>query len=116
MAAATLIASTVRNEYLGAARLVTQVGAVVPLAVGKLRANYTKIDASGRLAGVPTGADDATQLAIDYTFELSRRITLYANYVNIRNRGNARFAVAAAQGLAPGPRSRGAESGISHRF
>ncbi len=113
---ATLIASTVRNEYLGAARLVTQIGAVVPLPVGKLRANYTWIGSTGTLAGVPVGADDATQLAVGYTYDVSRRTTLYATYVDLRNQGNARFAVATAQGLGAGGRSRGAETGISHRF
>ena len=47
---AKLLASTVRNQYLSAARQVTQVGVIVPISpAASVRANYTRASESGAL-------------------------------------------------------------------
>jgi len=115
-AGVTLMASAVRNTYLTASRWVTQIGGMVPVGPGRFRMNYTWANNMGSLNGSSIGKDDATQLAVGYVYDLSKRTTLYATYVNLRNQGNANFAVSTPPSVAGGQASRGTEFGISHRF
>lgn len=112
-----LQASLVRNAYRGASRLVTQVGAVVTVSgPHKLRAGYTKANASGSLGTTSVASNDATQLALGYMYDFSKRTMLYANYVDIANKGAAAFAVGTPPAAVAGRKSSGVELGISHRF
>lgn len=113
---AKLLGSVVRNQYLGASRVVTQVGVVVPFGLSAVRANFTRADASGVLDRASIDKDDATQIALGYTYNLSKRTSLYATAVNIKNKGKAAFSVGVPPAAAPGRSSRGTELGISHRF
>jgi len=109
--------SVVRNAYLGASRLVTQVGTVVTVAgLHKIKLNYTRADTSGVLGKALLDRNDATQVAIGYAYDLSKRTTLYATYAAISNKGDANFAVGTPPTASPGKRSRGTEFGISHKF
>jgi predicted porin len=109
--------SMVRNAYGGASRLVTQVGAIVPVSgPHKVKLNYTRANASGSLGSTSVAANDATQVALGYTYDFSKRTMVYATYVDIANKGAAAFAVGTPPAAAAGRNSSGAEFGISHRF
>ena len=83
--------------------------AVVPLGQHELKFKYDKV-----------GQDfNASLAAVGYTYYLSKRTWLYANYGNISNKSdNARFSVAGAAPAVAGQRQRssGAELGITHNF
>ncbi len=114
---AKLLGSTVRTQYLDATRLVTQIGVIVPVsAAAKVRVNYTRVNASGALNNVSIDKDDATQIALGYTYDLSKRTTLYATQVNLINKGKAAFSVGSPPAAVAGHMSRGTELGVSHRF
>lgn len=109
--------SVVRNAYLGASRLVTQGGAIVSVSgPHKVKFNYTRANTSGALGTTSVAANDATQLALGYTYDFSKRTMFYATYVDIGNKGAANFAVGTPPAAVAGQKSRGAEFGISHRF
>lgn len=65
-------------------------GATAPVgSVGSVRVAYSRIDQSGTLPGTQTSIDDrdAYQLAVGYTYNLSKRTALYANAARVSNRG-----------------------------
>ncbi|WP_416046781.1 porin [Cupriavidus basilensis] len=111
---AKFLGSIVRSNYIDASRLVAQVGVVVPVGqAGNVRANYTRVNESGTLNGASINQNHATQIAVGYTYEFSKRTTLYATLVSLSNAGNAAFGL----GTPPAGRLlRGAEFGMSHRF
>ena len=82
----------------------------------KVKVNYTKADTSGTLGPASVAANDATQVALGYTHDFSKRTMLYATYVDISNKGAASFGVGAPPAVVAGKKSSGTEFGISHRF
>lgn len=88
-------------------------------AVGEIRAAYTTLKANGALKALNAGAaDDATQLAVGYLHNLSKRTALYTNYSVVDNKGaGTQFSV--GNGIRPtaaGGKSSGVEVGIRHTF
>lgn len=76
---------------------------------GEFRLAYTRLSATGV-------ASDATQMALGYVHDLSKRTALYGNLARIDNKGSgARFNVGMATTL-PGGNSSGVEAGVRHSF
>jgi predicted porin len=84
------------------------VGVTVPFGPGNLIASFVHRD--DRLA--PNR--DATQLALGYTYDLSKRTTLYAAYGRIDNRNGAAYLSGNATEPGTGPRAW--DLGLRHRF
>lgn len=111
--AAKLLGILGESRYDNLKRDVLEVGALVPVGAGVIRASYVKVDAKGGAIA----ADDAHQLALGYVHNLSRRTALYTTAARVSNKGAAKFAVASAPALtAGGKTSTGYEAGIRHSF
>ncbi|MDB6001794.1 MAG: Porin [Rhizobacter sp.] len=91
---------------------VYNIGGAVPVGVGVIRLGYIKADASG--AG--TDGNDASQIALGYVHNLSKRTALYATAARVNNKGSAAYAVNASPVLAAGRDSTGYEIGMRHSF
>ena len=88
-------------------------GAAVPVGLGTIKASIARSNRSG--PGVD--ADDARQMAIGYSYLLSKRTTLYTAYSRIKNEGNAAYVTAdSSPPGAPGARSTGLQVGMNHAF
>lgn len=99
---------------------VANLGVHVPVGAGTIRASYIHVDASGRTAaGVNTDNNDASQIAIGYVHDLSKRTALYTTVARVNNKERAAFVTASSPAL-PSPNngrdSTGFEFGIRHRF
>jgi predicted porin len=88
------------------------IGGSVPLGAWEVKAAYTKVDAYG--AG--TNANDASQLALGFAYNLSKNTNLYGTYSRIANRAGASFIIAQTGGSALGGHSQGAEFGMRTSF
>ncbi|WP_174909623.1 porin [Burkholderia diffusa] len=110
----TLLGSAVRNQYLEASRLIAQAGVIVPVnPFLSFRANFTRVSESGALGKTSIDANHATQVAVGYTYALSKRTSTYGTVVRLSNKGGDAF------GFGTQPVGRllvGAELGVSHRF
>jgi predicted porin len=91
---------------------VLEIGTVVPVGVGAIRASYVHANSKGGAID----ANDADQLAIGYVHHLSKRTALYTTFARVNNKGGATFAVATPPALVTGKDSKGAEFGIRHTF
>jgi predicted porin len=107
-------------RYADAKQTSINLGALVPLGQGAVRLSYTDANASGRL---PNGAsienNDATQVAVGYVYDLSKRTALYTTLARVDNDNAANFVVDRNPALASpnnGRDSTGFEVGIRHRF
>jgi predicted porin len=80
-------------------------------ATGEIRAAYTDLKAVGV-------ANDATQVAIGYVHNLSKRTALYTNYSVVDNKGTGtKFIVGDGNAVtAPGANSSGYQFGVRHSF
>ncbi|MDD2730042.1 porin [Malikia sp.] len=87
------------------------IGASVPVGAGEVRASYASVNASG--AG--TDANDASQIALGYVHNLSKRTAVYGNYSHIDNKGAAAFGNNSLVAVA-GQNSNAVEFGIRHAF
>lgn len=93
-----------------------QIGASMPLAGGKLIANF------GQFHDQKKADADATAWGLRYDYPLSKRTTLYGGYTGIDNEAAANFSIAAGGYMSKGlegplgadPRS--AFVGVAHRF
>ncbi len=88
------------------------VGVGVPVGAGTIKASYGKVSADGT-------AFDATQVAVGYVHDLSKRTALYTHFSKIRNQAGARFAVSSTTafgGTDTKPSSTGYEFGVRHSF
>jgi predicted porin len=88
------------------------IGAAVPVGgAGSIKASFARSNRSGSDA-------DAQQLAIGYTYALSKRTTLYTAYSHIRNDGNAAYVTAPDLPPAgvPGRKAQGFQVGINQAF
>lgn len=96
---------------------VAAIGVQAPLGQGTIKALYTNVNAKGRTpAGVSIDSNDASQIAVGYVYDLSKRTGLYGTYARVNNKGNAAFVVDANPAIVAGKDSQGFEVGIRHRF
>lgn len=98
-----------RNE-VGSTRTATwMVGTQWQVGTGEWRLAYTKLKATNV-------ASDASQIAVGYVHDLSKRTSLYATVSQIDNEGSGtRFNVGLSP-VTPGGTSSGAELGVRHSF
>jgi predicted porin len=92
---------------------VTMLGLTSPAGKdGSVRLSYTQVANDS-----PARADNARQLAVGYTYNLSKRTAVYSNFSNITNDASARYktngeGIAAVSGKA----YRGIDLGVRHNF
>lgn len=88
------------------------IGMSVPFGASTFLASYI------RHTDKAVGASDANQIAIGYTYALSKRTNLYTGYSRIANDGNARFGLAtvATGGSASGTTDKLFVAGVRHLF
>jgi predicted porin len=108
------------DKYAAQSVKTYNLGASVPIGLGTLRAAYTSVNGRGNdSTGVSSNGDHATQLALTYAYNLSKRTVLYSTAARVDNRGKARYVVdgnPALQALNNGKNSSGYEVGIRHAF
>lgn len=100
------------TKYGGLKVTVAELGVVVPIGSGLLRASYIKADSKG---GTTTD-NDADQVALGYIHSLSKRTAVYTTVARVSNDGAARFAVASTPTPVAGRDSTGFEVGLRHSF
>ncbi len=87
---------------------------VVPMGQGEIRGSYSQ----GKLNTAPTAK--AQQLALGYTYNLSKRTAVYGTVAQVSNKGAAQASVAGgtSQSALPtaGGKSKGFEVGVRHFF
>jgi predicted porin len=106
-----------RSRFAGLAVANAYLGAQVPLGAGLVRASWLHSNRSGTTSlGVDTQADDASQFALGYLYNLSRRTAAYAAVARVDNQGASAIAVDKNPALAAGKDSTGVEIGLRHFF
>ena len=87
------------------------VGTQYNVSSGQLRLAYTTLKATGV-------GNDATQVALGYVHDLSKRTALFTNYSVVRNQGTGKqFTVGSGNSVTtPGGSSTGYEFGVRHNF
>jgi predicted porin len=85
-------------------------GGVVPFGASQFKFSYVSSDGKKAISGV-----DASQIAVGYQYDLSKRTALYANLARISNDPGANYALPGPS-LALGKDSTGYEFGIRHSF
>jgi predicted porin len=93
------------------------IGGTLAMGAGTLKFSYGK-------ASADVTSREATQIAVGYVHDLSKRTALYGTYASISNEAGARFAVAgtpaagapAFTGTDNKPKSTGIEVGVRHTF
>jgi predicted porin len=99
-----------------------EIGAHIPVSpVGKIRLSYSRLDdrsdnALRNADGSARSVNDATQLAVGYVHDLSKRTALYGTYSRLKNSGQAVYTVSGNRAPLPGQTSSGLELGIRHLF
>ncbi len=98
------------NQGLGSVGKVRSalVGVTVPFGASKVRASYIRSD--DRL-----GSDDSDFLALSYTYDLSKRTSMYATYARAGNDNGSANGIASLDGVA-GETSNGIFLGVQHKF
>jgi predicted porin len=109
-----------QSKYAEQKLTIANIGASVPVGPGSVRVSYINANASGRTpAGASIEDNDASQLALGYVYDLSRRTALYSTVSRINNKQAASYVVDGNPAL-PSPNtgkdSTGFEVGIRHRF
>ena len=90
-----------------------QLGAAISVGQGLINFAYNKLNKSG----VGTDANDATHVAVGYTYNLSTRTALYGTYASLKNKGTLKQVIGGNNtGMANGETSNGAEFGLRHFF
>jgi predicted porin len=107
-------------KYDDAKITIVNIGASLPLGPGAVRVSYLDANASGHTpAGASIEANDASQLAVGYVYDLSRRTALYSSLSRVNNKQAANYVVDSNPAL-PNPNSgkdsTGFEVGIRHSF
>ncbi len=93
------------------------VGVVAPMGAGNLKASYTNSDYNAA-----AGNGDASQIAVGYDYNLSKRTALYGTFSRISNKNGAAFGIGsvaagtAAGAATAGGNSTGMEAGVRHTF
>ena len=107
-------------KYADEKLTIANIGASVPVGPGAVRVSYVNANASGHIpAGASIENNDATQLAVGYVWDLSKRTALYSTVARVNNKYAANYVVDSNPAL-PSPNtgkdSTGFEVGIRHRF
>jgi predicted porin len=94
------------------------IGAVFPMGASTFKASYGRATID---TGVSGAADQkASQIAVGYQYDLSKRTALYTNFSRVSNDTGTRFAVGGPPtsfgGTATKPSSTGYEFGVRHAF
>lgn len=91
-------------------------GVTAPFGAHQIRASYNRSDATGGSAA--WNANGATQLAVGYVHNLSKRTAMYGTVARISNDGAATFAIpgGSRSGMTAGGNSTGYEMGLKHSF
>ncbi|MDP2368870.1 porin [Rhodoferax sp.] len=92
-------------------------GLTAPFGAHQIRASYNRSDATGGTAA--WNANDASQLAVGYVHNLSKRTAMYGTVARISNKGAATFAISGGtpgKTITPGGSSSGYEFGVRHSF
>ena len=105
-----------QSKFAGQKLAVYNLGAQAPVSqAGVVRVSYVNANASG----AATDSNDASQLAVGYLHNLSKRTSLYATVARVNNKGNAVYNVVSSTALptlAAGQSSTGYEFGVRHTF
>ncbi|MCW5655663.1 porin [Hydrogenophaga sp.] len=92
------------NHYL--------IGATAPVGPGNLKASYVRSDYNAA-----AGDNDASQIAVGYDYNLSKRTALYGTFSRISNKNAGTFGLSPnAAAVTPGGSSTGFEFGVRHSF
>jgi predicted porin len=100
-------------------------GLQAPMGLWTLKGSYGQVSRKGRVAAFPQASgwdgQDAQQVAIGATYDISKRTALYGTYSHISNNDGAAFTVGslvnvAAGGARANESSQGVEFGIKHSF
>jgi predicted porin len=100
-------------------------GLSVPLGAGTIKASYGMTDRTSRfsgnsldVAGAPYSSREAKQIAVGYTYDLSKRTTLYTHFSRVDNDGGLTYTAGSGGPAMPtnGAKSTGYEFGIRHSF
>lgn len=117
LGAATLMAQYNTSEGSGGAQNGAKIahillGGTFGFGASTLKASYVKSDGKGTIS-----TRDASQIALGYQYDLSKRSAVYATYARIANDGTAAYGIGGGFG-APGAGrdSTGYEFGIRHTF
>jgi predicted porin len=87
-------------------------GAAVPLGAGTFKISY------GKAKGDGAGSGDASQVALGYVYDLSKRTSVYGAVARISNDAGSRFVTSGSGPNNPitGQNSTGYEVGVKHSF
>ena len=94
-------------------------GIAVPLGAGTLKASYAKTTRTLIVAPATTYSDrDATQFVAGYTYDLSKRTTLYTAFSRVKNEAGLTYTAGVGGPAIPntGASSTGYEFGVRHSF
>ncbi|MGE0099975.1 MAG: porin [Hydrogenophaga sp.] len=92
------------NHYL--------LGVTAPVGPGNLKASYTRSDYNAA-----AGDNDASQIAVGYDYNLSKRTALYGTFSRISNKNAGTFGLSPnAAAVTAGGNSTGIEFGVRHAF
>jgi predicted porin len=89
-------------------------GVTVPVAGGNVLASYIRHDDRNALTASGGGDRDAQQLAVGYTYPLSKRTSVYTSFARIKNQHGATFTVGNATEAGTGNKS--FDLGVVHNF
>jgi hypothetical protein len=109
----TLMAQYNKVDTTGRGQKNMLIGFTYPMGATEIRGAYTKADATGSIA-----ANDATQMAVGFVQNMSKRTALYGTYARVSNKGASTFT--GGSGLSLGTRTgfnaTGYEVGVRHSF
>jgi predicted porin len=105
-----------QNKYLSRKMGIANVGAFVPVGPsGTFKVSFTSAQANGSAEAL-AGVGDATQIAVGYIHDLSKRTALYGTASRVTNKGKAIVAVSGSPTIGAGGDNGGIEVGIRHTF
>jgi predicted porin len=88
------------------------VGGTVPFGASTLKFSYVNSEGKGTIS-----TRDATQIAIGYQYDMSKRTAVYGNFARVSNDGSATYVVGGGvAGQVAGKDSTGFEVGVRHTF
>jgi predicted porin len=106
-----------RFSFANASQRNYLLGVTAPVGAGQIIASYNKADESGKVGTASIDRTDATQWALGYVHNLSKRTALYSSCASVDNGATATYSIAGGPaGLAAGHRSTGFEAGVRHNF
>ena len=111
VATATVMGQYNKIDTTGRGQKAVLVGFSYPMGATEIRGSYTRADATGAIS-----ADDATQTALGFVHNMSKRTALYGTLSSIGNKGGARFQAGGGLVPAAGGSARGYEVGVRHSF